>query len=71
MDWRDGLLMLIGSQSAQLTQLYGKLDEFSGELQKMQQELDVLKQPRHHHEEEGLGFPGTSSFEDGPEQDVT
>lgn len=64
MDWRDGILQLLGYQALNLQFLTQQLEEIKAMLEQQKKE-------GHKHEEEGLGFPGTPSFEDGPEQDVT
>lgn len=61
--WKDGLLLLIGTYVANLSQMQETLQEVMAELEKLRHSSVVVDDT-----DKGLGYPGTTSYEDGPEQ---
>lgn len=68
-NWAQGVLVLLGSLIADNEMLQATLKEVGPKLQELQAEVDGRAKPAEPAESapEGLGFPGTASFEDGPE----
>lgn len=62
-DWALGVLKLLGSYRQDLERVV----EFANQLSEKISELEKTLTPKD--EEKGTGFPGTPSYEDGPEGD--